>query len=440
MKQLIAVLTFVLLGGTSCLLSVQDLPLGSIDGGATGGGATGGGMAGGGNGGGGGAAQGGGQGGGGGGSVVVNPDAGLVTPLARLPEPSCGRVESLGATPCPQDAGICISLLRSGQAEVNVMTEADIPAVSNFGSLPIAPAGNGFLFSVRTTTESSLYYARAGAAPYVLQTAPQLEVLAVADSPSYGFWYIAEPTSLTGLHSRDLMLVTGATSGGAAIGVFPNLPEAPTSNAVAVGSNYFVAFSDGLHSFYPAGGGVISPLTSVTGESERILHIAANTTDIVYLQCTMSPVRCAVRRFDRATNQTTTLLRDLTRLMGGVMPGASVAVTGGHAYVLGVLQLLRVPLTGGPAELIYAGEDFPQYTGTLRGNSLEAIDGKVYFGSVCRYDADAPTYGAVEIDPATLTARWLELDPDYPFVPHLQDGVFNRTIAWRAPAGVFVAR
>ncbi len=429
MKQLLAVLTFVLLAGTSCLFPVDDLRLGSIDGGATGGG---------------GAAQGGGQGGGGGGggggSVVVNPDAGLVTPLARLPEASCGRVESLAATPCPQDAGTCISLLRSGQAEVNVVTEADIPAVSNFGAFPIAPAGNGFLFSVSTTTQSSLYYTRAGAAPHVLQSARELNVLAVANSPSYGFWYIAEPTSLSGLHSRDLMLVTDAASGGASIVVSTNLPEAPTSNAVAVGTNYFVAFSDGLHSFYPAGGGVISPLTSVTGEPERILHIAANTTDIVLLQCTLSSVRCAVRRFDRATNQTTTLLRDLTRLVGGVLPGASVAVTGGHAYVLGVLELLRVPLTFGPAELVYAGEDFPQYRGTLRGNSLEAIGGKVYFGSVCSFDADAPGYGAVELDPTTLTARWLELDPNYPFVPHLQDAVFSRTVAWRAPAGVFVTR
>ena len=428
MKQLLAVLTFTLLGGTSCLLPVQDLRLGSIDAGATGGGATGGG-----------AAQGGGQ-GGGGGSVVANPDAGLVVPLARLPEASCGRVESLSTTPCPRDAGTCISLLRSGQAEVNVATETDIPAAKNFGMRPIAPAGNGFLFMVGTTMETSFYYARAGAAPRVLQTAPQLDVMAIANQSSYGIWYVAQPDSLTGIFSRDLMLVVGAENGGSASVAFRNLPEAPTSNGVAVGSDYFVAFPDGLHSFNPAGGGRISPLTSISGQAETIGHIAATSTDVVYLQCTEFPARCAVRRFDRALNQTSTLLRDLTQLVGGVSTGASVAVVGSHAYVLGALQLLRVPLTGGAPELVYAGEEFPQYTGTLRGGSLEAIGGKLYFGSVCFFDADAPGYGAVEVDPTSFTARWLELDANYPFVPYLEDRIHSSRVAWPTPAGVFVGR
>lgn len=430
MKRLMTVLVFAAVGGSSCfspvdvLLGVVDAGQLSPDSGAGGGGGA--------------VATGGGQGGGGG--LALN-DAGLVTPLAHLAPARCGVARNIGGA-CQGDAGLCISLLRDGQPEVNVLTDLDVAPPTPFSLGPIGPASGGFLSLVRdgAGTQDSLWYARAGAAPHVVQSASDLSVIGVADQPAYGLWYIAVLRSSGGVETHDLMLAAGIAAGGTAQVAAPHLTQLPTSNAVAVGSTYYVAFPDGLYSFFADGGGRLVPLTSVSGEHETITRIAADATDIVFLQCTDFPARCALRRYDRSTNATTTLLRDLEQLVGSVSTGTSVALNAGHAYVLGVLHLLRVPRAGGAVEVVYSGEEFPQYTGTLRGDSLQAIDGKLYFGSVCEFDADAPTYGAVELDPVGLTARWLELDPNYPFVPYLERGVSESARAFATSAGVFVAR
>ena len=426
MQRLMTVLMFVAVSGSSCfspvdvLLGVVDAGQMSPDSGAGGGG---------------GGATGGGQGGGG---ALALSDAGLVTALAHLAPARCGVARNLGG-PCEGDAGMCITLLRSGLPELSVVTDLEV-APATF--VPIGPVTGGFLFAQRdgAASQSTLRYSRLPAPTRVIQAATDLSVFALADEPSYGLWYIASSQSSPGVTTNDLMLVADITAGGTAVIAAPSLAALPTSNAVAVGSSYFVAFPDGLYSYYAAGGGRLVPLSSVTGEHETITRIAADATDIVFLQCTDFPSRCALRRHDRGTGVTTTLVRDLEQLVGSVSTGTSVALNAGHAYVLGVLHLLRVPRAGGAVEVVYSGEEFPQYTGTLRGDSLQAIDGKLYFGSVCEFDADAPTYGAVELDPVGLTARWLELDPNYPFVPYLERGVSESARAFPTSAGVFVAR
>lgn len=430
-----AMLVFAL-AGSSCLIPV-DVSLGSLDGGAAGGTATGGGMATG-----GGAAIGGGTAGGGaGGGVPSLPDAGLVTPLLALDAANCGRVREL-LEPCVADAGSCFALLRPGQSEVNIVVLEDILPDTYWSA--IGPASGGFVFGSTADSEpfeSSLWYARAGSAPRKLQSGPRLRGIATADQPNYGFWYVAE-TQDPGV-SRNLMLVAGLASGGAPVPVASNLPE-PTSNAVAVGTDYLVAFHDGLHSYYAAGGGLVSPLVSVSGGSERIVHIAADATDVVFLQCTTDfPYECALKSYARQGNSVAATLISRVELLIGrssIHTGFSVTLLGPHAYVLGVQNLLRIPRSGGTIERVYAGESFPQNGGTLRGESLKNIAGKLYFGSVCYFDADAPGYAAVELDPATATARWLELDPTWPFVPHLETRVSNGLNAWPSDQGVFRSR
>ncbi len=109
--------------------------------------------------------------------------------------------------------------------------------------------------------------------------------------------------------------------------------------------------------------------------------------------------------------------------------------------MLGVTRLYRVRRAGGAVEVVYRGETFPQYGGTLAADSLKAICDKLYLGSICHYDADAPGYGTVELNLTTRQARWLNLDAAWPYVPFVAPyrGASAQRL-WSAPTGVYVVR
>ena len=214
-------------------------------------------------------------------------------------------------------------------------------------------------------------------------------------------WFIAEIDTAAG-RSVSLYLSNGTPWSAATVAAL-NVPL-PTSNGVAVGSDYFVAHADGVYSYYPAGGGRIAQLPGV-------VKIAVTADEVLSVSCSaIAGVGCSLHRTDRKTFVT-------QQLLGGVQDRVgSIAMLGAQVYVLGTLGLIRVPLAGGASEVVFKGSPFPQHTGTLDPLSLSAHNGKLTFGSICHPDADAPGYGTIELDPAARTARWLNLEPEFPLV------------------------
>ncbi len=432
-----ATVVVVILFGAACLEPVRETTLGQLPGAGGGGGQDAGQQ-----GTGGGTADAGGGGTGSDGGPAVLPDAGFVARLANLDERRCNtRLPVPGA--CAVDGGECITFHRADGGVEEVATSTQVFSGSTF-HYPLGLVGGGLAFvTYGVGGGSTLWHARPGAPPAIVQTTSDAlqSVYGVADArPTYGFWYLAEryagsPPMLT---SRALMLDANLPPSGATA-ASATLPR-PTSNAAANGSNYYVAFEDGLHSFYPAGGGLIS---AVGATDETIVALDVDDEAVVYLQCRAPwPTRCHVFRVDhRPVPQTRLLLATLDGLAGGVGPGVSIALLGGHVYVLGVQGLVRVPRAGGPVELVYRGEAFPQYGGTLQSGSLLVLGDKLYFGGICHFDADAPGYGTIELDPVARTARWLDDDPAYPFVPHVTpSGPAQYDRWWVASDGIYVHR
>jgi hypothetical protein len=319
--------------------------------------------------------------------------------------------------PCTNDGG-CVQFLGVDGGSQTVATFERGTAIAH------GAAGGGLIY--QSDGNATFRYATPGRAPSsILITNADMGLSiapgSISDSPSYGFWFIVEDVDGAQV-TRSLRLVTN----GSGVATYTNSIDArPTSNGVALGTDYFVALEDGLHSYYPAGGSRVAEVTSVTGQPEQILGIASDSVfEVFFLQC-ISPYangRCSLWKYEAPLNtnpRTTMLVQELPSIGSGVSSSLSIRVLGDWVYVLGVQYLLRVPRAGGAPEVVYRGEEFPQYGGTLKAGSLEAIDGKLYFGSVCHFDADLPGYGTIELDPTSLTARWLDLDPRWPLVPHI---------------------
>lgn len=347
-------------------------------------------------------------------------DGGLVAPLGpldpaldpTLPGP-CGRV--FPQAPRCASGGSCLVLELPSGTRTEIATPLQV-SPATLWHYPVGPMRGGFAF-VTTDGSSTLWLAGAGGPPRALETTPPSVELHVKgfDEDDVGAWYIAERRAWTPqpmLHSRELMVkLSGFPLSRAAANLAP-----PTSNGVAVGTRYYVGLEDGLHRFATPGEGM---LVHATGADEFIAAVAADTAGAVFLQCRVAQRhRCTLWRTERAAGEVASPVGALELAQTNLHQKGSVALLGGHAYVLGAEGLLRVPRGGGAFEQVYAGAPWAGW-GTLQADSLRALGGRLYFGGVCQFDSDAPTYGSIELDPGALTARWLESDPAFPFVPWL---------------------
>lgn len=431
MKRIIAAVTMCLL--SACFDAPQMLPLGSIDGGNSN-------PAGGGNAAGGGSANTGGGGGGGGGNeqqddggfVIIITDGGLVYPLPELPEESCGTQQQFA---CPNDAGACVTWETPGSQQI-VITTAQL---DNFTY--IAGRVGDELAYVTSSADggSALWTAAAGRAPKLIHESEEIAMSALSASPSgYAWWFVGAQGS--GPNSRRYEISYVLPTGGVNQAVSPKAAP-PVSNGVAYGSSYVVALADGLHAFYPAGESLLVPMSVIANDSIPSIAVDEATEDVFYVRFDITNGHRLWRHSHSSGNET--LLTDLPA-MGGIYTkvGGMIALHDGYVYVISVVGLYRVPMTGGALQLVFRGEAFPQYGGTLKSASLVRHGDKFYFGKICHFDADAPGYGTVELDIANLSARWLDLDPAYPLVPHVvgYQAWANEGSVYASPSGAFIFR
>jgi hypothetical protein len=307
----------------------------------------------------------------------------------------------------------CLVLHRKGAAPL-VVLPASALGEDSFHYAPLVTDAQVFFTTYRST------FAPPGPARFValpalggpltdLLTLPSdstvSDIGAPAWDPSYGLWFVPHVTGAGAEQSVRVATTAGMTMSHSIV-AYPNV-SSPTSNGVALGSDYFVAHADGLWSYYPAGGSrvaAIPGIVSIAGDDEHVVFSACD-------QGSLGP--CTLYRYDRAGGAVQALLGPIGEDL------RTVALEGNAAYAISGRRLRRVPLGGGPAEVLYQGDGFPQHTGTLSSRTLKVAGNKVYLGQICHFDADAPGYGTVELDLDAATARWLNADPDFPYVPQL---------------------
>ncbi|MGC4115140.1 MAG: hypothetical protein QM765_11135 [Myxococcales bacterium] len=334
------------------------------------------------------------------GVIVVADDAGLIPALPPLSESLC-RTPPMPSPTCPVDGGCFMLVSQDGLAEV-LVSLAELEAAQAW---VVHATEQRVLFQVRRGSaagpERLVSVDVATRARIELDSQPPSQNVTyqtAATEPTYGTWLVRG----TGAGSRkyDLLLAVGD---GAATGAMPGIPM-PTTRGVAVGTDYFVGHAGVLASYYPAGGGTLQKLAS----GEELVDLAAvDGSAVYYLVAQKASVTTELRRYDRKAFTSEVLAQASERLV-------SLALVGQTVYALGGQGLWEIA-PGSSPRWRYRGL-FPQHAGTLDPKSLVAKDGKLYLAQICHFDADAPEYGTVEIDPVLGTARWLEEDPDFPFV------------------------
>lgn len=349
-------------------------------------------------------AGGGADGGTGGGSQAV----GLISSPGAITQAQCRGPRF--AADCASDAGTCLVLFRPNLPPLEVLSQAQLGTLSS----PLTAHANDdwYLFTTGPTVAGDR--ARLVAVPSLGGPAQDLLVLQrptdrfesvfSAASSAYGTWFIAE-VEANGVRSSTLYLARnlGPTLG--LVGVAQFLPP-PVTEGVALDADYFVAFADGVWGYDATGGHRLVQASGVNA-------LAASAREVVFSTC--EGTRCAVHRFDRWSFVTTPLLPPAENGIG------SVAIVGGDAWALGPGTLTRIPLTHpDAAEVVFRGGPNPA-PGTLDPRSLKVDVRKVSVGALCSVDPDAREYGTIELDLTTRSARWLNLDPAYPFLP---DAVF----------------
>lgn len=426
MKRILAVMTLCLM--SACFDDPEELPLGVVDAGSmTGGGsgATGGGTSSG-----GGTATGGGS---GGGTQLIN-DGGLIE-LANLPEASCGNRREFK---CANDAGPCVTWETTSTDEVAV-TSAELGAQRRIGGR----IADRFMWIAHSGVDHSvLWSVSPSTAPEKLETTDTGTLLrsvhAMSAAP-FGTtrWYVGNYVDVSANNNRfDVKFVrpsgTVSTSFTSASG--------PTSNGVAFGSNYAVAFQDGL---YLADDNTHTRIVSLAA-GELIVDVAVDDarTFIFYVRSDSTNGERLWRH--EISTGTQTLMASMPRTDGvNSERSGTLTVYGGNVYVLGVLGVFHMPMTStGTLELMFGGEAFPQYGGMMKARSLVRHGDALYFGKVCHFDADAPGYGTVELNLTQHSARWLDLDVNYPRVPHVAayDAWEVQSPVYGGPTGVFILR
>ncbi len=331
-------------------------------------------------------------------AVVHADDAGLIPKLPLLEESLC-RTPPMPEPACPSPGG-CV-LLVSSQGQVEVL--ATMQALQAAQAWVVHATDDEVLLQVRRSSASPgperlVRVEVATRSRTDLDSQPPSQnpsYSAPSTSPGYGTWMVRA----TGATSRryDLMLSVG---GAALVGAMPSIPV-PTTRGVAEGTDYYVGHDGEVASYYPAGGGALLKLGS--GESVQDLAVESGVVWALVVRAGTSEIRRVTRQ-----GAVDTVARAEERL-------GSLAVVDGVVWALGGQGLLEVR-PGQTPRWRYRGELFPQHSGTLAPESLVARGGRLYLGQICHFDADAPEYGTVEIDPRAGTARWLEHDPAFPFV------------------------
>jgi hypothetical protein len=330
---------------------------------------------------------------------------GFIAAPAPLTEAQCQWASR--NSDCANDAGTCLTLYQPTQAPIEVLTDAQL-GVENYHFTPFADEDWVFFTTYRSIFDPP-GVSRFQAIPALGGTLHDVLVLqqptqrfnmvsGVARVP-YGTWFVAEVSENT-LTNRTLYLASFGTTWNATVAK-TNVPPL-TTNAVALGSDYFVGHADGVWGYYAAGAGRIAQMTGVTS-------VAATNAEVVFSACTATS--CSVYRHDRQSQLTTPVHGPVVDKIG------SVAILGGNIWALGAQTLTRIPLAPGAAEVVYRGTSFPQHAGTLHNGHLKVINGKLSFGSICEFDADAPGYGTIELDPVAKTARWVNLISGFPYLP-----------------------
>lgn len=352
--------------------------------------------------------------------------------LAALPEASCG-------TALVQEClGPCLTWETAGQPS---QTVASLVELGSFHYVA-GRTENEFLYvTMEPDGGSALWRSIDGGAPAEITSLPpgRLSMVSAMAAGTYGTWLVGSILS-NGVNTNAIAYIVNTTNE-LAVASTKTQTLYPTSNGVARGSDYYVALTDGLYSFYPAGESRLyfNPPT----DSATITSIAVDDAEQNIYFVRGGSGGYAVWHFSFATNEATVLTSLPFDLVGYAMGVNALALHDGWLYVLGVRGLVRLNLTTPTTlELVYAGEPFPQYGGTLKQVGVRALGGKLYFGSICHFDADAPGYGTVELDPQALTARWLDLDPAFPRVPFVtsSEAWSDEGPVYARPGGAYIMR
>ncbi len=370
---------------------------------------------------------------------AVLADAGVVPTLAALPSQLCAW--ELPQVPCPNDAGPCLLLHRQAQAPLVLSVDPGLRSLQGLSERMDS------LLLLRSTaapapgdTDQFIALPLDGGASSLLVAADagqDLSTSAIAESPTYGTWFVTLSGSVP--QDRRLWLATSATS---ATVVSPSFRawrmKARGSEVFATAGTATETVGDSLTAAYAAGSSVL--FTTPAGEG--IVDFAIDDTFVVVLVCSVGRGNaCVLRRHSRQSPTVGVELASGLPLKPiaatEAATGGSVLIVGGDVYAIGPRHLIHVPLSGGTVTTLYRGDDFPQYFGTLKPLSLRLRGGELLFGSVCYPDPDAPAYGTIALNPATNSARWLNLEPSFPYADVQLDegheaGVPNRAHAYRA--------
>lgn len=380
----------------------------------------------------------------------------LIKSLAPLAPAKCGKamekLEPLRPTCAPWSA--CAAWVTQGAAAVP-FDLLDVMKTLSFVKF-VSPSGTakGVLLQGTTSYYYSLFLVQPSGIPELVENEPLdsqgffgvAQGSAVYHPTGPSLWHIrsetdssfelrmrAPPGDLSARGSLLSALPVTSSIVGAAVRVDHSEPQFK--------ERYLYADESTLYEVYPSDTAVglqyLERAVFTLPSSQRLATFVIEGDDLFYKECPrQSKGPCTVKRYQWGSQVTTTLIDEQSKLIAG--PG--LVILENDVYALDPRSLVRVPRTGGVVQTVYAGEAFPQYDGTLRGSSLEAIDGKLYLGQVCEFDADAPTYAAVELDLQYLTARYLEEDPNYPFVPKLEGYIQDRLneIAQAQNGGLFL--
>lgn len=387
---------------SACLVPTRDTQLGDVDGGTTDAGIT------------------------DGGANDAGTDAGmglsdggpLVPELSALPEAACHALTVAGT--CASDAGPCLLEHRQSHAPHEL---------ANFSSSLFVVQGSaghgGVLYGTSsdganpdrvwfTPSQTSLagWFISGDGSPVLLKSLPGGTTLhGLTDFASFGtgFWFIARTSSSAG----ERYEVIRADDFTASVTTVATLTAQPTSTLVATDDgNAYLGTTDGLTRYTTAGWSMLAP----PQPNHTIRGVDSDGSSVWTLEC--DSTNCGIWTFLLSAS-TQTKLASLPLIEEQLSMNARPMVSArGALYVLSASEVVQVDVSTGTTSQLYAGQPFPQFTGTLKRGSLRTDGAQLFFGNVCHFDADDPQYGSVAIDLATRTARWLELDANAPHVPY----------------------
>lgn len=348
---------------------------------------------------------------------------GIAGSAGTIPLASCGRVRDYDHS-CADGGVGCLAFKPNGGAVSRIPLPEPLERV-------VSATEDGLL--VQSGGYTLVEVTRTGTTRIVFTTnATMLRTTGVSFEPGTATWFVAQ----TGTNFA-LFNYTPTSSFVTSVAV---LPQEPTAEGFAMLGHYFTALSDGLHEYGANFPDLILPIPA----DQRIIHLASGGNEIIYVQCPLSTgTGCGVHSFNRLTLSARKLFT-LNSDVGDMEPGGhAIQFHNGRYYVLGPRALLRFQLSAAMVETVYRGGPFPQWAGTLKPGSLVTRGSNLYFGHVCNGDADSPGYGTIEVDPYQAQSRWLDLDANWPAVPHItgyHPMVIEGPLWAFQPYGVFIGK